>query len=129
MGFFPQGRSPNFITVSNASFYTQRESHSRRQENPRRLFVFQAYGCGSKFNHQEMDRRFWSLVPFTRLLFWVPIFDPQPYQFIPETYPFPFGGAIFVDLQVGAAVMGTAVQEGAPEMEQPVVSEEFEVLP
>ena len=34
--------------------------------------------CGSKLNHQDMDRRFESLVPFTRLLFWLPIFDPQP---------------------------------------------------
>ena len=24
------------------------------------------------------DRRFWSLVPFSRVPFWVPIFDPQP---------------------------------------------------
>ena len=34
-------------------------------------------GYGSKFNHQK-NRRFLSLVPFTRVPFWVPIFDPQP---------------------------------------------------
>ena len=32
----------------------------------------------SKLNHQELDRRFWSMVPFTRIPCWVPIFDPQP---------------------------------------------------
>ena len=34
---------------------------------------------GSKLNHQEMDRRFQSLVPFSSFPFWgSPIFDPQP---------------------------------------------------
>ena len=26
------------------------------------------------------DRRFWSMLPVTRVLFWVPIFDPQPHE-------------------------------------------------
>ena len=34
---------------------------------------------GSKLNHQDnMDRRFLSFFLFTRVPFWVPIFDPQP---------------------------------------------------
>ena len=33
-------------------------------------------GYGSKFNHQELDRRFSSLAPFTKVSFWGrPIFD------------------------------------------------------
>ena len=30
---------------------------------------------------QEGLRRFWSMFPFTRVPFWVPIFDPQPYVY------------------------------------------------
>ena len=37
-----------------------------------------AAGSGSKLKHQGMDRRFQSMFPFTRVPFWVPIFDPQP---------------------------------------------------
>ena len=31
-------------------------------------------------NHQESDCRFWSMFPFTRIPFWVHIFDPQPFD-------------------------------------------------
>ena len=34
------------------------------------------FGYGSKFKHQELDRRCWSMFPFTRIPFWgYPIFD------------------------------------------------------
>ena len=32
---------------------------------------------GSKLNHQESDRRLWSMFPFARVPFVVPIFDSQ----------------------------------------------------
>ena len=35
------------------------------------------------------DHRFYSLVPFTRVPFWVPIFDPQPYIYIYISSPPP----------------------------------------
>ena len=35
-------------------------------------------GYGSKLNHQDMDRRFRSMLPHTRVPFEVPIIDPQP---------------------------------------------------
>ena len=35
-------------------------------------------GHGSKLSHQELDRRFWSMFPFSRASFWVPVCDPQP---------------------------------------------------
>ena len=34
------------------------------------------YGHGSRLNHQELDRRFWSMFPLTRVPFWVSMFDP-----------------------------------------------------
>ena len=39
-------------------------------------------GDGPKFNHSK-NRRFESMFPFTRVPFWVPIFDPQPFQRLP----------------------------------------------
>ena len=44
---------------------------------------FQAFGSrgscghGSELSHLDMDRRFYSMFPFTRVPFWVPIFDPE----------------------------------------------------
>ena len=35
-------------------------------------------GVGRKITHQELGRRFESLVPFIRVPFWVRSFDPQP---------------------------------------------------
>ena len=43
-------------------------------------------GCGSKLNHQELNHRFWSMLPRARLPFWVPIFDPQPNQLLPNLW-------------------------------------------
>ena len=42
------------------------------------ITVAAPYCMGQHLNHRELDRRFSSLVPFTRVPFWVPIFDPQP---------------------------------------------------
>ena len=33
---------------------------------------------GSKLNHQELDRRFESMVPLAKVPLWAPIFDPLP---------------------------------------------------
>ena len=46
----------------------------------RQRFEELPFGYGSKSNHQELDRRFLSLVPFTRVPVWVPIFHPQPFE-------------------------------------------------
>ena len=36
-------------------------------------------GYGSKFRHQDMDRRFSCMFPFSRVRFWVLSFDPHPF--------------------------------------------------
>ena len=38
------------------------------------------HGCGSKLIRQELDRRFLSIFPFTRVPVWVHNLDPQPHQ-------------------------------------------------
>ena len=46
------------------------------------LSVFREDGIGVEFLFSIKppgDRRFWSMLPFTKVPFWVPIFDPQPH--------------------------------------------------
>ena len=59
----------------------QRPSAVPRQAarpGPARNHGSQASGYGSKLNHQELDRKFWSMLPLTKAPFRVPILDPQP---------------------------------------------------
>ena len=47
--------------------------------HPSQWHMGEALGCGSKLSRQG-TAGFKSLVPFTMVPFWVPIFDPQPFS-------------------------------------------------
>ena len=58
------------------------------------LAWFQKYRYGSKLTHQELDRRFWSMFPFT-IPCWVHILDPQLYlQMLLQTSALRMGGLL-----------------------------------